>query len=312
MKLDKKNIIEIIIVIFAVFGMIYSFYNVLSTRILKSESREEIHELSEYIMSAQKKAGRLECQSNVYVGYNEELIQDKTETKKFIYDYKNERIQVIQKSSSEIIEHVDGNVFVYSQGISPVYLKDKKMPEKVSLTDWYYYECESIYGEEEERIYSDSLSYGYLLDEDKIVRITKENAELNGTAATKFVVTIENSLREDFKEDMGDSGLRKLLSKNGLSPSHMKSNYPTVYSLLKKAYNSETEDIIVWVDEDGKMFRLEKDCTFSYYVRVMKENSDIIENKVGKYEYPNAVCIQFYEYNREADMILFPQSFEKL
>ena len=57
------------------------------------------------------------------------------------------------------------------------------------------------------------------------------------------------------------------------------------------------------------MIQLEKDCTFSYYVKVMKENSDLIKSKIGRYDYPRAICVQNYKYNFEADMIELPKEF---
>lgn len=314
MKLSKKNIFEMMIVIFALFGVVYSFYNVLSERILKSENREEIEKLSHMILGRQEETDRLECNSQIYVKNGEELVQDKMETSKFIYDYKNERLQIIQKDTNEIIEHKkDERKFVYSKGISPLYTKERKKPVNVSNQNWYYFECEKFYGEEKESANLDKISYGYLEDVDDIIRIHKEKDEaLNGTTASKYIVTIKNSLREDLTKDMGDTGLQKMLSENGLNATFLKNGYPTVYKLLKDVYNRETEDVLVWLNEDNEMIRLEKDCTFSYYIKVMKENSDLIKSKIGRYNYPAVICIQEYAYGLEADMIELPQKFTEL
>lgn len=313
MRLSKKNICEIVIVVFAVFGIVYSFYNVLSERVLKSENRQEIHSLSELMLSAQATAERLECRSQVYVKNEDEFVEDKFETIKFIYDYVNDRIQTIQKDTNEIIEHRDGEIQVYSKGISPIYIKRDKRVKKVSEQNWYHYECERIYGNEKAAGLTDRVSYGYLETIDDIVRIRKiEDTELNNKQVSKYVVTIKNSIREDLTEDMGDTGLRKMLSKKGLDPTFIKNGYPTVYNLLKDIYNRETEDIVVWVNEENVLIRLEKDCTFSYYTKVMKENSDLIKSKLGRYDYPEVVCIQDYEYNLKAEMIDLPQKFIEL
>ena len=313
MKLDNKNIFEIIILIFAVFGIVYSFYNVLGERILKSENRQEIQELSDLILSRQVDADRLECKSQIYIKNGEELVQDKLETTQFIYDFKNERLQTVQKNTNEIIEHDKDGIFVYSKGISPIYMKKDKRVKKVSNQNWYHYECENIYGNEKEEAHLDKLSYGYLEDLDNIIRIDKaEDEEVNGMMASKYIVTIKNSLGVDLTEDMGDTGLRKMLSRNGLNPTFLKNGYPTVYNLLKDVYNRKTENIVVWLNEDDEMVRLKKDCTFSYYAKVMKENSDLIKSKVGRYDYPEAVCIQEYTYNLDAATIQLPQKFTEL
>lgn len=312
-KFEKKNIVEIFIAIIAVFGIIYSFYNVLSDKVLKSENRQEITELSDLILTYQKDADRLECVSDIYVKNEDQLILDHTENVKFVYDYKHERIQTIQKSSNEIIEYKNEDIQIYSKGITPVYIKEKKAFEKVSEKKWFHYNSEAIYGSEKKKALLDKISYGYLQDIDNIIRIEKaESEEINGINTTKYIVTIKNSLREDLTQDMGDTGLRKLLSKKGLNPTLLKNGYPTVYKLLKEVYNSETEELVVWLAENNQMIQLEKDCTFSYYVKVMKENSDLIESKVGNYDYPRAACIQRYEYNHEADMINLPQKFTEL
>lgn len=313
MRLSKKNIFEILIVIFVVCGIFYSFYNVLSERVLKSENRQEILRLSELMLSEQASADRLECKSRVYVKNGEEFVEDKLETINVIYDYKHHRLQTIQKDTDEIIEHGEGERMVYSKGISPVYIKQDKRMKKVSGQTWYHYGCESIYGNEKEAALTDRVSYGYLEAMDEIIRIRKlEETEQDGNHVSKYVVTIKNSIREDLTEDMGDTGLRKMLSKKGLDPTFLKNGYPTVYRLLKDIYNRETEDIVVWMNEDDVMIRLEKDCTFSYYTEVMKENSDLIKSKIGRYDYPEVVCIQEYEYNRNAQMIKLPQKFVEL
>lgn len=310
MKLSKQNIFELIIVIFLLFGIVYSFHNVLDERILKSENRHKIQHLSGIMLAEQEEAKRLECKSQVYIKNEEELIQDKLETTTFIYDYKNDRLQTIQKDSNEIIEHKDGKVFVYSQGNPQVYEKEGKRVVNVQDQNWYHYECEKIYGLDKSKAQIDKVSYGYLKIFEDIVSISKSGTEeVNGDVVTKYIVTIKNSIREDLTEDMGDTGLRKMLSKNGLNATFLKNGYPTVYKLLKDIYNRETEEIAVWLDEDDVMVRMEKDCTFSYYMKVMKENSDLIKSKIGRYNYPEAICIQDYEYDRKADMIELPQQF---
>lgn len=312
-RLSKKNILDILIVIVAVLGILYSFYSVLSERVLKSENRQEIYRLSALILSSQVSADRLECRSQVYVKNGEELVEDKLESTKFIYDYENDRLQTIQKDTNEIIEHIDSEIQVYSKGISPVYIKQDKRVKKVSSQNWYHYDCERIYGNEKRTALTDRVSYGYLKSMDDIIRIKKiDDTELNGMKVSKYAVTIKNSIRDDLTEDMGDTGLRKILSKKGLDPTFLKNGYPTVYNLLKDIYNRETEEICVWMNEEDVMVRLEKDCTFSYYTKVMKENSDLIKSKIGRYDYPEVICIQDYDYNRNAQMINLPQKFVEL
>lgn len=313
MKLSKKNIFEIAIVIFAIGGFFFSFYNVMHEKIQKSENRFEISEMTDKMLDYQRNADALECNSTIYLQVQDEQIQDSSWTEQFIHDFKHERIYTKMDKSEEIMEYAKNEVSVYTKGITNVYSKDEKRIQNVSQNEWYRYKCENIYGMNIKEAVTDRISYGYLEDIDNIIDIKKTGTvEYEGVNNTIYTVTIKNTLREDLTEDMGDTGLRKMLSSKGLNVMTIKKVYPEVYNLLKDIYNSETEDIQVWITDDNKMTRIEKDCTFTYYTSVMKENSDVIDNKVGQYNYPRVFCTQNYKYSPESAVIKMPKSFEKL
>ncbi|MBO5461513.1 MAG: hypothetical protein J5983_06945 [Ruminococcus sp.] len=313
MNLSKKNILEIAIVIFAVGGFLFSFYNVMHEKILKSENRFEISQLTDEILQSQKNSDAFECNSMIYLQNEEESVQDPSWAEQIIHDFEHEKIYIKRDKSEELMEYADDEVAVYTKGVTEVYSKEEKKIQTVSQNDWYYYECEDIYGANTKNAVTDRLSYGYLEDIDNIIDIKKTGtAEYEGVNNTRYTVTIQNTLRDDMTEDMGDTGLRKMLGSKGLNVMMIQKAYPEVYELLKKIYDSETEEMQVWLSDDGKMTRIEKDCTFTYYIEVMKGNSDVIENKVGQYNYPRVSCIQNYKYSPESAVIKMPQSFKEL
>lgn len=65
-------------------------------------------------------------------------------------------------------------------------------------------------------------------------------------------------------------------------------------------------------NENGDMARIEKDYTFTYYLDIMKQNSEKIYDKVGQYQYPDVICQQNYTYNPTCGRVEMPGDFEEL
>lgn len=312
-KFEKKNIAEILLVIVAVFGIVYSFYNVLSQKILKSETRHEIQQLSDQFLGEQKQARRLKCVTKVFIEKDDDLIQDSSETVQILYDYEHERVQTVKGITKEIVEYGNESGWIYSKGITSVYKKDDRRKKEVSANKWYHYECDDIYREEKQKAFTNTCSYDYLYDIDNIISIKEaEQKENNGTISTKYIVTIQNTLREDLTEDMGDTGFRKLLNEKGVDATYIKNTYPDIYNMLKSIYNDDTEELFVWVDQDGIMRTLEKDYTFAYYLKMMKKNVALLEGFSKEYGYARVKSIQTYSYNQETELIELPQKFIEL
>lgn len=65
-------------------------------------------------------------------------------------------------------------------------------------------------------------------------------------------------------------------------------------------------------NENGDMARIEKDYTFTYYLDIMKQNSEKIYDKAGQYQYPDVICQQNYTYNPTCGRVEMPGDFEEL
>ena len=85
-----------------------------------------------------------------------------------------------------------------------------------------------------------------------------------------------------------------------------------MYRLLKESFNKDAEEFFVWVDNNDVMVQIERDYTFQYYVNVMKEHSEKIEELVGQYDYPKIVCHQQYRYSPECQTIEMREAFEEM
>ena len=62
-----------------------------------------------------------------------------------------------------------------------------------------------------------------------------------------------------------------------------------MYRLLKESFNKDAEEFFVWVDNNDVMVQIERDYTFQYYVNVMKEHSEKIEELVGQDDAPSCL-----------------------
>ena len=128
----------------------------------------------------------------------------------------------------------------------------------------------------------------------------------------EYIVQIKNTLRSRKASGESDNEFRKTLSENGLHVMKLKKEYPDVYKMLKEIYYQSAENLHVWLDAEGKMIRIEKDYTFPYYMEVMKENSEKIEQLVGRYHYPRIICRQDYLYSPSCQNVSLPRVFKEL
>ena len=309
MQLSKKNILEIIIVLFVVIGFSYSFFNVLSTKAQRNENRFQVQKQADTMLAYPDSSNALECNSTVYLE-GEQRIQDPSLTIQYIYDFEHEKGYTAQGKSKEVIETRGDRVYAYTKAITQAYSKDDKGIVNISQNDWYHYECEHFYEEMKWSARTDRLSYGYLQNIDYIVNIEEQGIDENGF--TKYIVTLENTIRDDMTEDMGDTGLRKMINNEGMNADIIKKRYPEIYSILRAEYDRDSEEMAVWLDAEGRMTKIEKDYTFRYYMYMLKQNSEVISNKVGDYGYPEVVCVQDYRYSPHCSIIEMPQKFTEL
>lgn len=313
MREKNRNYLEILIVVLLASGLIYAFYNVLNGRIQGQENRENIKKVSNIILKSVNTSERMECKTTVYLELEEEEKQDEAQKTGIVHDFRHQCVQIERKGRVEIFEYGHAIPSIYSKGVSPVYNREDAMMKKVSRDRWYKYSTEKMYGRPWKRGKCDQISYGYLTDETYIRRIEKKGEVKEGEKTyTEYRAKIRNPLRAGNESEDGDNGFRKTLGVYGLDVMTLKKGYPEVYRMLQDIYNRDVEEMNIWVDEKGNMVRIEKDHTFLYYLEIMKENSEKIEEKVGKYGYPNVYCRQDYTYNPGCKTVEMPEKFKEL
>lgn len=317
MKALNSNLIKILVTIILAAGLLYAYYNVLNTRFEGNASRKQMKETADEILSYPNSANRVECNSIVCVmpeGEGQQPVPDPSMSIQFVHDLQYDRYLVSKGEAKEIFEFDDEELHVYSKGISPLYVREKDVElKRVPGDRWYRYPCEDIYSLKWKNAQNEQISYGYLESQDYLMKIKYKGEEETETGVLrKYTAQIKNTLRKKDISEESDNEFRKVLSANGLHVTELRKNYPEVYRMLKEIYNQSTEEMQIWLDEEGKMVKIEKDYTFFYYLNVMKQNSEKIKDKVGKYNYPKVKCIQSYTYSPKCKNIELPKSFEEL
>lgn len=268
------------------------------------------------VLQAMEKAERMECKTAVYLALDSEETEDKHDESQdinLIHDFGHQRLYVGRGDRKEIIDYRDEMSYIYSKGISPVYSKSDVMMREIPKDRWHRYATEDMYGIQWKDGKSDQISYGFLQDKNYLVKIKKQGQDtIDEKNYTKYKVIIKNPLRNQDTEKESDNEFRKTLSEYGLNVMDLKKGYPEVYNMLKDTYNQNTEEMYIWTDENGNMVRIEKDHTFRYYLNIMKENSERIENKVGQYGYPRVYCRQNFTYSPVCGIVEIPKDFEEL
>lgn len=316
MKSTGKNYLKILLVILLSGGLIYAFYNVLSSRAQRRENLDHMQSVTGAVLKSMDNAERMECKTSVYLNLNSEKEEDKHDKSQdinLIHDFGHRRLYISRGDKTEIMDYRDKMPYIYSKGVSPVYSKADVQMKIIPKNQWYRYTAESMYGIQWKAGKSDQISYGYLRDENFLVKITKQGEDtIDGKSCIKYKAVIKNSLRNQSAGEESDNEFRKTLSAYGLNVMDLKKAYPDVYKMLKDTYNQDTEEIHIWTDENGNMIRIEKDHTFRYYLNVMKENSEKIEEKAGQYGYPRVYCRQNFTYSPTCGIVEIPKDFEEL
>lgn len=266
------------------------------------------------VLQSVNTAERMECKSSVYLDLAEEEDKhDESQDIHLIHDFAHQRLYIGQGDRTEIIDYRDKIPCIYSKGISPVYNKADVRMETIPEDQWYKYICEKMYGMQWKDGKSERISYGYLKDENYLLKIKKQGKDtIDEKSYIKYKVIIENPLRNHTTKEESEYGFRKTLSTYGLNVMELKKGYPEVYKMLKDTHHRDTQEMYVWTDENGNMARIEKDCTFLYYLNIMKENSEKIEEKAGRYGYPKAYCRQDFTYSPDCGLVEIPKDFEEL
>lgn len=310
MKSTGRNYLKILMVVLLASGLIYAFYNVLNTRIRGQENIKQLQSVTDSILNAVNSKERMECMTSVYLDCEEEDKLDESQKAELIHDFAHKRFYIGRSGKTEIVEYENDLPAIYSKGISPVYSKEKTGFIAVQKDKWYKYTGEKIYASPWRKGKNDQVSYGYLKDKNYLVKIKKIAKEIvDEKSYTKYEAVVKNTLRDETAGKESDNEFRKTLSSHGLNVMDLRKEYPEVYKLLKDTYNKNMEEMSVWVDEEGNLVRIEKDHTFLYYLNVMKENSDKIEQKVGQYGYPRVYSRQEYTYSPDCRGIEIPKDF---
>lgn len=313
MERKSRNYLEILMAVLLVCGLIYAFYNVLYERIQGQENRENLKKTGETILQSVRQSDRLECNTSVYLQFEEKEQETADDTVRIGYDFLNERLQIERKNRIEIIEYKEEVPFVYSKGISPVYSKRDVGMKNIPTDQWFRYPSEKMYGDQWKKGRCDQIAYGYLTDEAYLRKIERQGEVTEGEKNyVKYKAELRNTLRYEGDGDSGDNEFRKTLSAYGLDVMKLRKGYPEVYKLLREVYESDKEEMYIWVDENRNMVRIDKDHTFLYYMEIMKENSEKIEETVGKYGYPKVYCRQDYTYNAMCKPVEIPEAFKEL
>lgn len=311
-----KNYLKILLVVLLSGGLIYAFYNVLSSRVQSRENLKHMESVTGSVLKSMDRAERMECRTSVYLNLDseeEEDKHDKSQDINLIHDFGHRRLYIGRGDRTEIMDYRDKPLYIYSRGISPIYSKTDVQMKMVLKNQWYRYAAESMYGIQWKEGKSDQISYGYLRDKNFLVKIAKQGQDtIDEKSCTKYKAVIKNSLRDRLAGKESDNEFRKTLSTYGLNVMDLKKGYPDVYKMLKDTYNQDTEEMYIWTDENGNMVRIEKDHTFRYYLNVMKENSEKIEEKVGQYGYPRVYCRQSFKYSPACGIVEIPKDFEEL
>ena len=201
---------------------------------------------------------------------------------KMVHDFEHQKFQTMKADKKEIIDYTKEDIEVYSRGISPVYIPDGEGLRTALLDRWLKYEGAKTYGKQQIKGMTDFISYGYLENPDYLLSIKEEDTEdVGGMTCRKYKVRVRNTLRQEKSGEESDFEFRKAISANGLDVLELKASYPQVYRLLKESFNKDAEEFFVWVDNNDVMVQIERDYTFQYYVNVMKEHSEKIEDSSG-------------------------------
>lgn len=313
MKSTGRNYLKILLVILLASGLIYAFYNVVNSRIRGRENLEQLESVTGSVLRTLDSEARMECRTSVYLKGEEEDKQDASRDVRVIHDFARGRLYIGRGEKTEIIEYKGDEPNIYSKGISPVYSKKDVNLKAVPKDRWYNYAGEKMYGTQWRKGKSDQISYGYLKDENCLLKIKKIGRDtIDDKNYTKYEAVIRNSLKSETEGKESDNEFRKTLSSHGLNVMNLKKGYPEVYKMLKDTYNQDTEELYIWLDEEGNMVRIEKDHTFNYYLEVMKENSEKIEEKVGQHGYPRVYCRQNYTYSPKCGIVEIPKDFGEL
>lgn len=313
MKSLKENVIRILVIVTITGGLLYASFNVIRERFQGGERQRQIDAVTEPIMAEMEKSGRLECQSTVYLRLEEGTKEDLSQKVQMIHDFKHQRIQYMKGNMKEIQEYKNDTPVIYSKGISPVYIKESAELKRVSGDKWFEYPCEKMYGSERRSGKNEMISYGYLTSEEHIRSIEAEGKEeIDGKMCVRYKAVIKNTLRTPDNASEGNNEFRKALGAYGLDPMNLKKEYPEVYKHMKNIYDKDSEELYFWVDEGGKLVRIEKDYTFLYYLGIMKENSEKIQEQAGRYNYPQVICRQNYKYGPTCPNIDLPKDYEEL
>lgn len=316
MKSMGKNYLRILLVVLLSSGLVYAFYNVLNSRIQSRENLKNMEAVTGAVLRSMDHAERMECKTSVYLNLDSEEEEDKNDKSQdisLIHDFGHRRLYISRGDRTEIIDYRDKIPYIYSKGISPVYSKSDVQMKMIRKDQWHRYTSESMYGIQWKEGKSDQISYGYLRDKNFLVKIIKQGQdEIDGKSCTKYKAVIKNSLKDKAAGEESDNEFRKTLSSYGLNVMDLKKGYPEVYKMLKDTYNQDTEEMYIWTDENENMMRIEKDHTFRYYLNVMKENSEKIEEKVGQYGYPGVYCRQNFTYSPACGIVEIPKDFEEL
>ena len=159
MKKKYQNIGKIVFIIIMGIGLLYAFWNLLSSRFLLGENKKEVEMATEKILSSVKNADRMECYTWVYRDLAEEELWDPQYDVKMVHDFEHQKFQTMKADKKEIIDYTKEDIEVYSRGISPVYIPDGEGLRTALLDRWLKYEGAKTYGKQQEQYFNRKLCH---------------------------------------------------------------------------------------------------------------------------------------------------------
>lgn len=165
------------------------------------------------------------------------------------------------------------------------------------------------YDRDELHIYSKGVSPIYNKRETKLQRVRKDQWI---AYPTEKIFGLKQQKGENDRLSYGYLNNREYLTKiqdEGkvlIGEKEYKKYKAVVRNTLKDPKAEENKN------ENGDMARIEKDYTFTYYLDIMKQNSEKIYDKAGQYQYPDVICQQNYTYNPTCGRVEMPGDFEEL
>lgn len=308
MKLTKKAFTNFILSFLIICGLIFAFVNLVGMKFQGMIHRSHASEVSERILQSIHEEERFSCETMICIALEDKYLQDKSKDMSMVQELKQERMLVSKGDAQVIFVDEEDDLYIYSKGLSPIYNKRKSTLQNVDVNRWVKYPAEKMFAKKQRKGENPRLSYGYLENPEYLLQIQEEGlVSIQEKTYEKYEVTLRNTLKDHVDNEDSDIVFRKTLASHGVDVMEIQNEYPKAYDKMRECFRTDTERMHVWVDDAGKLAKIEKDYTFIYYLEMMDENSEKIYHNLGQYGSPDIVCVQEYTYPPTCKQIELPK-----